>query len=235
MQREPNTEYILSLSYGKDSIACLEAIKQLGYPLDRIVHAEVWATDDIPADLPPMVEFKKYADKVIKEMYDIDVEHICATRGGGKFTYDKHFYSEKAHGKRLKEIYGFPFTIGAWCHHLKDGVITTYIRKGNIREIVLPHSESAQAERERRVATSRSRLRSKQPTQNGGTQTNQSSVSPSQRELGATADSKKQPYGFPISINKGNWCTQLKKRVFRNRPCTRREEKYCAVSWNSCR
>lgn len=81
MQREPNTEYILSLSYGKDSIACLEAIKQLGYPLDRIVHAEVWATDNIPADLPPMVEFKKYADKVIKEMYDIDVEHICATRG----------------------------------------------------------------------------------------------------------------------------------------------------------
>lgn len=69
--------------------------------------------------------------------------------GGGKFTYDKHFYSEKAHGKRLKEIYGFPFTIGAWCHHLKDGVITTYIRKGDIREIVLPHSESAQAERER--------------------------------------------------------------------------------------
>lgn len=81
MQREPNTEYILSLSYGKDSIACLEAIKQLNYPLDRIVHAEVWATDTIPADLPPMVEFKSYADKVIKNRYGIDVEHICAVRG----------------------------------------------------------------------------------------------------------------------------------------------------------
>lgn len=41
MEREPNTQYILSLSYGKDSLACLEAIKQLGWPLDRIVHAEV--------------------------------------------------------------------------------------------------------------------------------------------------------------------------------------------------
>ena len=81
MQREPNTEYILSLSYGKDSIACLEAIKQLGYPVDRIVHAEVWATDTIPADLPPMVKFKSYADKIIKERYGIDVEHICAVRG----------------------------------------------------------------------------------------------------------------------------------------------------------
>ena len=81
MQREPNTEYILSLSYGKDSLTCLEAIKQLGYPLDRIVHAEVWATDTIPADLPPMIDFKAHADRIIKERYGYTVEHICAVRG----------------------------------------------------------------------------------------------------------------------------------------------------------
>lgn len=63
-------------------MAALEAIKLLGYPLDRIVHAEVWATDTIPADLPPMVEFKSKADKIIKQRYGIDVEHICAVRGG---------------------------------------------------------------------------------------------------------------------------------------------------------
>ena len=80
MIRQPNTEYVLSLSYGKDSIACIEAIYQLSLPLDRIIHAEVWATDTIPADLPPMVEFKKYADQVIKFRYGIDVEHIYATR-----------------------------------------------------------------------------------------------------------------------------------------------------------
>ena len=80
MERAPNTEYILSLSYGKDSLACLEAIRQLGYPLDRIIHAEVWATDTIPADLPPMVEFKKYADQVIFDRYGVVVEHIYATR-----------------------------------------------------------------------------------------------------------------------------------------------------------
>lgn len=60
-------EHILSLSYGKDSLACLGAIEQLGLPLDRIIHAEVWATDTIPADLPPMVEFKKKADAIIKK------------------------------------------------------------------------------------------------------------------------------------------------------------------------
>ena len=69
-------EHILSLSYGKDSLACLGAIEQLGWPLDRIIHAEVWATDTIPADLPPMVEFKKKADKIIKGRWGIEVEHV---------------------------------------------------------------------------------------------------------------------------------------------------------------
>ena len=83
--REPNTIYTLSLSYGKDSLACLGVIKKLGLPLDRIVHAEVWATETIPADLPPMVEFKTKADKIIKERYGIEVEHVWATKknGGG--------------------------------------------------------------------------------------------------------------------------------------------------------
>lgn len=71
---------VLSLSYGKDSLACLGAIEELGLPLDRIVHAEVWATDTIPADLPPMVEFKTKADQIIKERYGFVVEHICAMK-----------------------------------------------------------------------------------------------------------------------------------------------------------
>lgn len=76
-------QYILSLSYGKDSLACLGAIDKLGLPLDRIIHAEVWATDTIPADLPPMVEFKKKADAIIKYRWGIEVEHVYATCRGG--------------------------------------------------------------------------------------------------------------------------------------------------------
>jgi len=86
------TQYILSISYGKDSLACLGAIEQLGLPLDRIIHSEVWATDDIPADLPPMVEFKAKADKIIKERWGIEVEHLCAEKDGEKLTYEKLFY-----------------------------------------------------------------------------------------------------------------------------------------------
>lgn len=86
------TQHILSLSYGKDSLACLGAIEKLGWPLDRIIHAEVWATDTISADLPPMVEFKAKADEIIKARWGIEVEHLCATRNGEKMTYEKLFY-----------------------------------------------------------------------------------------------------------------------------------------------
>ena len=110
-------QHILSLSYGKDSLACLGAIEQLGWPLDRIVHAEVWATDTIPADLPPMIEFKKKADKIIKERYGIEVEHIRS-----KWTYESGFYqphiykNAKVAFSEKDGIYGFPIRVGAWCN-----------------------------------------------------------------------------------------------------------------------
>lgn len=106
-------EHILSLSYGKDSLACLGAIEQLGWPLDRIVHAEVWATDTIPADLPPMVEFKAKADKIIKERWGIEVERVK-----GKNNYQDLFYRKKSLKAKhnLGKIRGWPFTTtGAWC------------------------------------------------------------------------------------------------------------------------
>lgn len=68
-------QYVLSISYGKDSLACLGAIEHLRWPLDRIVTADVWATDDIPAEYPPVVEFKAYVDDYIKRRYGIEVEH----------------------------------------------------------------------------------------------------------------------------------------------------------------
>lgn len=77
---DPNTVCVACISHGKDSLAMLRAIKLLGLPLHRIVTSDVWATQDIPADLPPMWEWKKEADKRIKDLYGIDVEHVCATK-----------------------------------------------------------------------------------------------------------------------------------------------------------
>lgn len=119
-------EHILSLSYGKDSLACLGAIEKLGWPLDRIVHSEVWATDTIPADLPPMIEFKKKADAIIKKRWGIEVEHVWTTNAdGSKRTYEKCFYHvpqrrtlETNPNCRAKQgdILGFPLTKLPWCN-----------------------------------------------------------------------------------------------------------------------
>ena len=126
-------------------MACLGAIEQLGWPLDRIVTAEVWATDTIPADLPPMMEFKKKADAIIKERWGIEVEHLYATRNGTKLTYEKLFYHIPK--RRVKKGFengsfsGFPYQKGAWCNdRLKtkslDSVANTidgFQRHGGVR------------------------------------------------------------------------------------------------------
>lgn len=111
-------EHVLSLSYGKDSLACLGAIAELGWPLDRIVHAEVWATDTIQADLPPMVEFKVKADAIIKARWGIDVEHVS------RKSYEHYFYKTRKSGKAKGQIYGFPMTRASWCNSwLKAGIL----------------------------------------------------------------------------------------------------------------
>lgn len=135
-------EYILSLSYGKDSLACLGAIERLGLPLDRIVHAEVWATDTIQADLPPMVEFKSKADKIIKERWGIDVEHVCATKNGEKWTYEKGFYKVPKRRKtntRMVDgsIVGFPMMGVNWCNSsLKMAALNSVFGKSNIVQYI---------------------------------------------------------------------------------------------------
>lgn len=148
-------EHILSLSYGKDSLACLGAIEQLGLPLDRIIHAEVWATDTIPADLPPMVEFKKKADAIIEKRWGIKVEHISTK------TYEHFFYKTigdraiKMRDTRIKKfedagkkhnydvfIYGFPCVKGAWCNSkLKVAALKSAQPKGSISYIGIAADE----------------------------------------------------------------------------------------------
>ena len=107
-------EHILSLSYGKDSLACLGAIEELGWPLDRIVHAEVWATETIQADFPHMVEFKAKADQIIKERYGLVVEHYKA-----KHCFESAFYRTRGDtGRKSKftgKLYGWPMIRGQWC------------------------------------------------------------------------------------------------------------------------
>lgn len=180
-------QYVLSISYGKDSLACIGAIKQLGWRLDRIIHAEVWATDTIPADPPPMVEFKAKADKIIKEMTGIEVEHLCAVRNGEKLTYEKLFYHIPKRKEKTSERFG-----------------------GGVQRFPCQNCAMVQ-----------------QQTQNQSL-----AGSPTQWGAGARSSKTGRILGFPII--RGQWCTSdLKRRVFTKLPCTRSEDKYCAVPRHS--
>lgn len=134
-------EHILSLSYGKDSMACLGAIEMLGWPLDRIVTADVWATDTIPADLPPMVEYKEYADKVIKRRWGITVEHVR-----GPYTFEQGFYLLRGRtgikSKFAGRIYGWPMVKGQWClQQLKLSALAKCTGKDDVQYIGIAADE----------------------------------------------------------------------------------------------
>lgn len=148
--------YIASISYGKDSLKMLDVIKTRGLPLDRIITFDVWATDDIPADLPQVTEFKKRMDAYIKDKYGIEVEHLCARRKNGeKITYEKEFYKVKQKGYRKGTIFGFPFVRGAWCNsRLKLNAKRGAVKKGDMEYIGIAYDEKKRLERltETRIA-----------------------------------------------------------------------------------
>lgn len=115
---------VLSLSYGKDSMACLGAIEQLGWPLDRIITADIMATSTISAEYPAMEEFKRTADAKIFEKYGISVDHYYANKINGYekksgMSYEDAFYHVVSSQKHSEHIKGFPNQIAPWCNGLK--------------------------------------------------------------------------------------------------------------------
>ena len=93
MSKSDYTEFIARISMGKDSLKMLDVIHTRGLPLDRITTTDVWATETIPAYLPPMQEFRDRMDDWIWTKYRIECEHLCAmNKDGTKKTYEQMFY-----------------------------------------------------------------------------------------------------------------------------------------------
>ena len=90
--KNEQVQYIARISHGKDSLKMLDVIVSRGLRLDRITTTDVWATDTIRGEYPEMVKFKERADDYIWQKYRIEVEHLCAMKGGEKVTYEKLFY-----------------------------------------------------------------------------------------------------------------------------------------------
>lgn len=126
-------KYIASCSFGKDSLAMIIKIKELGMPLDEVIYCDIKFDDNISGEMPLMAEFIPKAEKILKEKFDIEVKHLTYKR-----TFKEQFYTQKQKGKHIGDNYGFPFTIGAWCNsRLKIAPIREYLR--NIKEPVIQY------------------------------------------------------------------------------------------------
>ena len=119
-------EHIARISKGKDSLKMLEVIISRGLPLDRVTTTDVWATDTIPAELPPVLDTKARIEEKLWQMYRINVEHLCArNKDGSKKTYEQMFYhvpnrrsqtgQVERDGLRPGSILGFYDLWNPWC------------------------------------------------------------------------------------------------------------------------
>lgn len=133
--RQPDTLYVANTSRGKDSTAMLRAIQLMGWPLDMICSVDIWATQDIPAELPPMVAFKDEYDKKVLDWFGVPVTRLCAsTHTTRRLSYADMFYGKRERGKRIGTVVGFPMQSRSWCKKLKS-------EKVDLRGSVLSRNE----------------------------------------------------------------------------------------------
>lgn len=118
-------KYVLSLSFGKDSMAMLIEIMKRKLPLDYVIFCDIRFNDEISGEHPIMAEWIPKAEKIIKDKFGIDVIHLTA-----KKNFTKQFYTKKMKGKETGHNYGFPYIMGAWCNsRLKLDPINKFIKQ----------------------------------------------------------------------------------------------------------
>ena len=114
---------IFSLSFGKDSMATLILAAEQGIPIDRVLYVDIKFNDEISGEHPIMAEWIPTAEKRLKELFGISVDHAYS----GVNFYEQ-FHVKTAKGKHAGTIYGFPHTAGAWCNsRLKVRAISEYL------------------------------------------------------------------------------------------------------------
>ena len=113
---------IFNLSFGKDSMATLILAAEQGIPIDRVMYCEIKFNDEISGEHPLMAEWIPTAEKRLKKLFGVTVDHAYS----GVSFYEQ-FYKVKQKGNHIGELYGFPYVIGAWCNdRLKLQAIKKY-------------------------------------------------------------------------------------------------------------
>lgn len=135
-------KYIASCSFGKDSLAMIIKIKELGLPLDEVIYCDIRFNEEISGEMPEMAEFIPKAEKILKDRWGVEVKHIKGD------TFENQFYRVYQKGKSVGLNYGFPVLKGRWCTNtLKVQPIKKYIN--SIKEPITQYVGIAYDEPER--------------------------------------------------------------------------------------
>lgn len=150
-------KYVLSLSFGKDSMAMLIEIIKRRLPLDYVIFCDIKFNNKISGEHPLMAQWIPEAEKIIKDKFGIDIVHLTAKRN-----FEEQFYTIKEKGNHKGDRYGFPYTIGAWCNdRLKLQPINNFIKKiikeyGAVTEYIgIAKDEPKRLERYNKIQTNK--------------------------------------------------------------------------------
>ena len=102
---------IFNLSFGKDSMANLILTAEQRIPIDRVMYCEIKFNDEISGEHPLMAEWIPTAEKRLKELFGVTVDHAYSG-----VSFEEQFYKVKQKGNRVGDMYGFPYVVGAWCN-----------------------------------------------------------------------------------------------------------------------
>ena len=118
---------VFNLSFGKDSMATLILAAEQGIPIDRVMYCEIKFNDEISGEHPLMAAWIPTAEKRLKELFGITVDHAFSG-----VSFEEQFYKKHTRGKFEQYSYGFPHILSPWCNSLlKIRAINRYIRDFN--------------------------------------------------------------------------------------------------------
>lgn len=115
--------FVANCSFGKDSLAQIIKIKELGLPLDEVIYCDVRFSESISAEHPLLAKWIPTAEKILFDKFGIVVTHVTSQK-----TYYEQFYTRKVRGNSTGEIYGFPTCKSRWCNsNLKVLPLVNYV------------------------------------------------------------------------------------------------------------
>ena len=129
-------------------------------PIDRVMYCEIKFNDEISGEHPLMAEWIPTAEKRLKELFGVTVDHAYSG-----VSFEEQFYKVKQKGNRVGDMYGFPYVVGAWCNsRLKIDAISKYLAQFGNDEITqfvgIAYDEPVRWERMLKKQTDKRKFRS---------------------------------------------------------------------------